>query len=307
MDGTTEAGAVPVHMPTLHEAGLGRVEFDQVSAAATELADPTPKKRRVRGTYTQYSAEQRAKIGKFALENGNEKARKHFIVQFPNLKESTIRNYKKAYKQLLDHQRKEHQPQPVTKIPAKPRGRPPILLELDEKLIKFLRAVRVKGGVVNIHVVRATAKALIESNPSSSSHLQNFDMPRSWVQSIYRRMGYKKRAGTTARPPVPQGLYDESRRDYLGDIDRKIKQHKIPPELVFNSDQTPSSYVSVGKSTMTTQGSKSVPIVGLSDKRSITLNFIATLSNEFLPMQVIYSGKTKASLPLVSRFHQGSV
>jgi hypothetical protein len=25
MDGTTEAGAVPVHMPTLHEAGLGRI------------------------------------------------------------------------------------------------------------------------------------------------------------------------------------------------------------------------------------------------------------------------------------------
>lgn len=57
----------------------------------------------------------------------------------------------------------------VSEIPHKPRGRPPILLELDEKLIKFLCAVRNRGGVVNKHVVRATAKALIDSNPSVAS------------------------------------------------------------------------------------------------------------------------------------------
>ena len=51
-------------------------------------------------------------------------------------------------------------------FPHKPRGRSPILLELDEKLIKFLCAVRNRGGVVNKHVVRASAKVLIDSNPS---------------------------------------------------------------------------------------------------------------------------------------------
>ena len=179
-------------------------------------------------------------------------------------------------------------------IPAKPKGRPPILLDLDEKLIKFLKAIRVKGGVVNIYIFRAAAKALIENSPSSQ-HLRNFTMPRSWVQSLYRRMGYSRRAGTTARPPVPQGLYDECRRDFLQDIDNKVKEYKIPPELVLNSDQTPSSYVSVGKSTMAARGSKTIAIKGITDKRAITLNFVVTYSNEFLPMQVIYSGKTKAS------------
>ena len=52
---------------------------------------------------------------------------------------------------------------------------------------------------------------LIASNPSTSQQLVNFDMPRSWVQSIYHRMGYVKRMGTTSRPPLPQGLYDECR------------------------------------------------------------------------------------------------
>jgi hypothetical protein len=190
------------------------------------------------------------------------------------LKESTIRNFKHAYKQKLDFQRKQINPKPVSEIPRKP-----ILLELDEKLIKFLCAARNRGGVVNKHVVGASAKALIDSNPSVASHLKTFSMPCSWVISLYRCMGFTKRAGTTARPAVPQGLYDESRREYLCDIGKKVDQWNIPPELVLNSDQTPSSYVSVGKSTMAVSGASSVPIKGLTDKRCITLNFVVTLAN----------------------------
>ena len=68
-----------------------------------------------------------------------------------------------------------------------------------------------------------------------------------------------------SRPPVPRELYDECRRDYLGDIDKKIKQCKIPQELVLNSDQTPSSYASVGKSTMAVRGAKAIPIKRVTD------------------------------------------
>ena len=159
----------------------------------------------------------------------------------------------------------------MVEIAAKPKGRPPILLDLDEKMLKFLRGIRSKGGVVNIHVVRAATDALIASNPSSSTHPQNFSKPRSWVQSLYRRMGYTRRASTTSQPSVPQGLYSECRRDYLQDIDSKIKKYGIPPELVLNSDQTPSSYVSVDKSTMARKGSTAVPIKGVTDKRAIIL------------------------------------
>jgi len=223
---------------------------------------------------------------------------------FPNLTESTVRNFKRSYKEELGKQRKQLVPQPVKEIVPKTRGRPPILLELDERLRKFLTAIRMKGGVVNIHVVRTTATALIKTNPSSSQHLRNFSMPRSWVQSLYRRMGFTKRAGTTSQPPVPQGLYDACRLEYLGAIDRKVKQHKIPPELVLNSDQTPSSFVCLlaCKSSMAMKGDKSIPIKGITDKRAITLNFVVTLSNHFLPMQVIYSGKTKASQPVILAF-----
>ena len=72
-------------------------------------------------------------------------------------------------------------PQPVTSITPQPRGRPPILLELDTKSIKLLHAICTKGGIVNIHVVHATAKALIERNSNAGSHLTKFKMPHSWV------------------------------------------------------------------------------------------------------------------------------
>ena len=205
------------------------------------------------------------------------KARRHFQSRFPNLNESTIRNFKKAYNERLAHERKRDHPQPVTAITTRLRGRPPILLELDGKLLQYLKALRSKGGVinihVNIHVVRAVTKALIESNPSMSQ-LATFDMPCSWVQSIYRRIDFTRRMGTTTRPPVPQGLYSECRREYLRDVHDKVKEHGIPLELVLNADQTPSSYVSVERSTMAARGAKSVPIKGLMDKRNITLIFV---------------------------------
>lgn len=302
------SNSVPSFMPTCFESGLGNVEHSAVVASGVaELADPSPatKKRKTRGKYTEYTPQQRASIGKYACEHGNERARKYFLSTFPQLRESTIRNFKKAYKEKMKYQLTQLNPQPVTAIPVKDRGRPPILLDLDEKLITFLRALRTKGGVINIHVVRATTKALIESNPTPSQHLLNFDMRRSWVHSLYRRIGFTVRKGTTSRPPVPRGLYDECRRAYLQNILDVIKKHSVPPELIINSDQTPSSYVSVGKLTMAAKNSKSVPITGLTDKRNITLTFTVSLSGEFLPLQIIYGGKTKASLLRGFKFPKG--
>ena len=72
------------------------------------------------------------------------------IIFNPAFPESTIRNFKKAYKERLAHERKQDHPQPVTAIMARPRGCPPILLELDGKLLQYLKALRSKGGVVNM-------------------------------------------------------------------------------------------------------------------------------------------------------------
>ena len=51
--------------------------------------------------------------------------------------------------------------------------------------------------------------------------------------------------------------------------------------------------------TMDKKGTSNVPIEGIDDKRSITATFSITFDNKFLPMQLIYKGKTSQSLPKV--------
>ena len=47
---------------------------------------------------------------------------------------------------------------------------------------------------------------------------------------------------------------------------------------------------------MALKGSKNVMITGVTDKRNITATFAVTLSGEFVPVQLIYGGKTEQSL-----------
>ena len=75
-------------MPSLEEArtlGLGEAEYKRVlNETSDALIDTTYKKQRVaRGKYTKCLNEDRAKIGKYALENGYERALKHFLIKYP--------------------------------------------------------------------------------------------------------------------------------------------------------------------------------------------------------------------------------
>ena len=100
-------------------------------------------------------------------------------------------------------------------------------------------------------------------------------------------------------------MYTENRYTFLSSIVEAVEQYSIPFELILNADQTPSSYVSVGKMTMAKRGEKSVPIKGLTDKRNITLTFAVTFTGDFLPMQIIYGGKTDRSQPRGVVFPKG--
>ena len=74
---------------------------------------------------------------------------------------------KKAYQEQLKAR--------VTALPTMPRSRPPLLMKLGEKLLRFLNTMRARGGVINSHVVRATADALIRSNHLPGlQHLRDF-------------------------------------------------------------------------------------------------------------------------------------
>ena len=90
---------------------------------------------------------------------------------------------------------------------------------------------------------------------------------------------------------------EEEKFSYQREISRIILNHDIPLDLVLNLDQTPLSYVSPGKCTFCLKRTTTVPIKGVNDKRQITATFTVSASGVFLPIQLIYQGKTKRCLP----------
>ena len=70
--------------------------------------------------------------------------------------------------------------------------------------------------------------------------------------------------------------------------------------MIINTDQTPLSYVNKGKYTISFKGVNNIPIKGEDDKRQIKATFAVSSTEEFLPIQLIYAGKTKQSLPKYS-------
>jgi hypothetical protein len=79
-----------------------------------------------------------------------------------------------------------------------------------------------------------------------------------------------------------------------------ISQHNVPKPLSVNSDQTGVTYSAGGLATWALIGSKQVEVLGKDERRSFTLMVGISMSGEVLPFQVIYGGKSAASLPTSS-------
>ncbi len=89
-----------------------------------------------RGSYTTYTPEQKALIGRFAAENGNSKAVQKYTEELGvSVKESTVRQFKKAYYLQLNEGK---DPDDIKMIPNKKRGRPSktgFHIKVDEQLV----------------------------------------------------------------------------------------------------------------------------------------------------------------------------
>ena len=112
-------------------------------------------------------------------------------------------------------------------------------------------------------------------------------------------MGFKRRLATTGKVSISPELHQEIQEAYLYSFVEKIEENDIPASLVLNLDQTPSKFVPDCNKTLAKKESKTVSIAGSADKRMITATFVITLNGDFLPIQLIYGGKTKKSIPAV--------
>ena len=104
---------------------------------------------------------------------------------------------------------------------------------------------------------------------------------------------------TNGKVKIPVGAKKEAEFKFLHQIVNNVEKHQIPPSLIINFDQTSSKYVQVSSTAMDQKGEINVPIASISDKRSGIATSSITLGNKFLPMQLIYQGKTSQSLPKV--------
>jgi hypothetical protein len=76
-----------------------------------------------------------------------------------------------------------------------------------------------------------------------------------------------------------------------------ISQHNVPKPLSVNSDQAGVIYSAGGLATWALRGSKQVEVLGKDEQQAFTLMVGISMSGEVLPFQVIYSGRSPASLP----------
>ena len=111
-------------------------------------------------------------------------------------------------------------------------------------------------------------------------------------------MNYIKRKATTkCTPGMSSQEFERVKTRFLKQIARMVKLREIPDSLIINLDQTGIKLVPTGDWTMAAQGSRRVEVAGLGDKRQITATFAASLDGTFLPMQLLYQGKTNRSHP----------
>ena len=123
------------------------------------------------------------------------------------------------------------------------------------------------------------------------------DLTENWARNVLKSMNWTKRKGTTGKVEPSKKFLEEEKFTFQRKISNVILDHDIPPALVLNLDQTPLSYVSPGKYTFSSKGAKNVPIKGLDDKRQITATFVVSATGTFLPVQLIYQGKSRRCLP----------
>ncbi len=110
-------------------------------------------------------------------------------------------------------------------------------------------------------------------------------------------MKFVKRKATTAKSKHTVEDFATLKRSFLDDLTSIVTMEDVPPELVLNWDQTGIKIVPSSCWTMDRQGSKRVEIAGVTDKRQITAVFCGSLSGDFLPLQIIYKGKTPRCHP----------
>ena len=174
----------------IFSSGLQRLSSEVVASATARVgeiaSEPKPKRRKT--TQHTYSAERRASTGKYASLHGPAAAVKHFMGMCGHaVPESTVRMFRYAYHAELKSQSSAHSgPVSVSSLPCKPKGRPLLVGNLDNLVKQYIVQLRAAGGVINVDVVMAAARGIVESKNQSLlvEYGGKIAIERSWAKII---------------------------------------------------------------------------------------------------------------------------
>ena len=171
--------------------------------------------------------------------------------------------------------------------------------DLDSKVQKYLRKVRDGGGVVSARIAIAAARGIVLS--CEHSRLVEYGGPveltKGWAYSLLGRMEFVRRKASTAKSKFTVSNFEGLKRTFLDEVVATVVMEEIPPHLILNWDQTGLKIVPSSSWTMDRRGSRRVELTGVDDKRMITAVFCGSLTGDFLPIQLIYKGKTPRCHP----------
>ena len=253
-----------------------------------------------RGKYRNWTVEEKAEIGSFATVHVVAETLQKRKEKYPHLTKQSISDVKKAAQSA-----QKRTGQLPSTLSSRKRGRPALMPEdLMKKTITLVEALRLKGAPVTASVINSIAKGVVIANYRSIliEYGGYLSLNSDWGKTVLYRMekeGKKmtRRCATTSKLPVAPGIISEVKLDFQCKIKAVQSKHDIPDDLIINFAQTPLSYICSPNHTLHQLGAKSVPLTSKGKKKQITGTFTVTKSGIFLPMQLIYQGKTACCLP----------
>ena len=177
-----------------------------------------------RGSYLSLSAEEKTQVANYSSIHGVRAAVRSFSKMFgKDLKETTVRDWVKAYKKEIQRKRSLTEigdDLAVTELPCKKRGRPFLLREaMDAEVQVIIRSMRDEGAVANTSIAIAVATGVVRKRDRSSlkENGGHLELMKSWGKSLLHRMGFVKRKGNT-KCKVPVECFEALKSQFLEDI-----------------------------------------------------------------------------------------
>jgi hypothetical protein len=138
------------------------------------------------------------------------------------------------------------------------------------------------------------ASQIFEREGRDGSHFRCSDsFLHGWLHGTLK---WSERKATRAAQKVPDNWEELCERAFFR-IAYAIKEEDIPPDLYVNLDQTQGVLAQSTNLTWATTGAKQVSVIGLEEKRAMTIVVSIANSGKLLSFQGVYQGFTDLPCP----------